>query len=99
MPRCWRMCQRQPAPTTTACAALEDGMSDTSIYSDFNTCMFRDGCRKQNREVARLQAECAQLRADAADRQNNVIIPLREQVRQLEDALHKSAAVRAASKK
>mgnify|MGYP000980320156 CR=1 FL=1 len=50
-------------------------------------------------EIERLRAECAQLRADAINRQNNVIIPLREQVRQLEDALHKSAAVRAASKK
>lgn len=37
-----------------------------------------------SREIERLQAECAQLRADAIDRQNNVVVSLRKRVMTLE---------------
>lgn len=38
----------------------------------------------KDKEIERLQAECAQLRADAIDRQNNVVVSLRKRVMTLE---------------
>lgn len=38
----------------------------------------------KDKEIERLRAECAQLRADAIDRQNNVVVSLRKRVMTLE---------------